>query len=86
RDSFLNFAVEHYAESSADEMGYTVDTLLESLADNDMNGFFTALRSLFRSRVGIEKQAKQEYHQLQEELTGVDQANTYCPPYRTGQL
>ena len=49
RDSFLNFAVEHYAESSADEMGYTVDTLLESLADNDMNGFFTALRSLFSS-------------------------------------
>jgi hypothetical protein len=49
RDSFLNFAVEHYAESSADEMGYTVDTLLESLANNNMEDFFTTLRSLFSS-------------------------------------
>ncbi|MCI5164368.1 MAG: hypothetical protein D3917_20635, partial [Candidatus Electrothrix sp. AX5] len=49
RDSFLNFAVEHYAKSSADEMSYIVDNLLESLADNDMECFFSALRSLFSS-------------------------------------
>ena len=49
RDSFLNFAVEHYANSSSDEMEYIVDTLLEALDQNDMKSFFTALQSLFSS-------------------------------------
>jgi len=49
RDSFLDFAVEHYANSSTDEMAYIVDTLLEALYQNDMKSFFTALQSLFSS-------------------------------------
>ena len=49
RDSFLNFAVEHYANSSSREMGHIVGVLLDSLACNDIKGFFDALHSLFAS-------------------------------------
>ena len=49
RDSFLDFAVEHYANSSTDEMVYIVDNLLEALYQNDMKSFFTALKALFSS-------------------------------------
>ncbi|MCI5223389.1 MAG: hypothetical protein D3924_12120 [Candidatus Electrothrix sp. AR4] len=49
RDSFLNFAVEHYADSSSDEMSYIVDNLLESLHANDIECFFTTLQALFSS-------------------------------------
>ncbi|MCI5163320.1 MAG: hypothetical protein D3917_15130 [Candidatus Electrothrix sp. AX5] len=49
RDSFLNFAVEHYADSSPDEMSYIVDLLLEALARNEMERFLPALQALFSS-------------------------------------
>jgi hypothetical protein len=49
RDSFLNFAVEHYADSSPDEMSYIVELLLEALARNEMERFLTALQALFSS-------------------------------------
>ncbi|WP_339134994.1 MAG: AAA family ATPase [Candidatus Electrothrix sp. GW3-4] len=49
RDSFLDFAVEHYADSSRDEMGSVVEMLLEALEQNDMQIFFTALQALFSS-------------------------------------
>ena len=49
RDSFLDFAVEHYADSSRDEMGSVVEMLLEALEQNDMRIFFTALQALFSS-------------------------------------
>jgi hypothetical protein len=49
RDSFLDFTIEHYADSSQDEMGSVVEMLLEALEHNDMRIFFTALQSLFSS-------------------------------------
>ncbi|RWX51744.1 PD-(D/E)XK nuclease superfamily protein [Candidatus Electrothrix marina] len=49
RDSFLNFAVEHYADSSPDEMSYITELLLEALACNEMERFLTALQALFSS-------------------------------------
>ncbi len=49
RDSFLNFAVKHYANSSAKEMSYIVDSLRDALEHNDIQSFFTALQSLFSS-------------------------------------
>ncbi|MCI5145751.1 MAG: AAA family ATPase [Candidatus Electrothrix sp. AR3] len=49
RDSFLNFAVEHYADSSSDEMSYIVELLLEALARNEMEHFLSALQALFSS-------------------------------------
>ena len=49
REAFLNFAVEHYANNSPDEMAYIVDMLLESLTQNDINSFFTTLKALFSS-------------------------------------
>ncbi len=49
RDSFLNFAVEHYADSSPDEMSYIVELLLEALARNEMERFLPALQAQFSS-------------------------------------
>jgi hypothetical protein len=49
RESFLNFAVEHYAGSSSQEMSYIVDTLVDALAHNDIKSFFAAIRALFSS-------------------------------------
>lgn len=48
-DAFLNFAVEHYANSSRKEMTYIVDSLVEGLTHNDIQSFFTALQALFSS-------------------------------------
>ncbi len=61
RDSFLNFAVEHYANSSPDEMEYIVDTLLEALEQNDMQSFFTALQALFSSITVRQLEKVKEY-------------------------
>ncbi|MDM8521375.1 PD-(D/E)XK nuclease domain-containing protein, partial [Anaerolineales bacterium HSG6] len=49
RDSFLNFAVEHYANSSPDDMEYIVDTLITALNQNKIKRFFTTLQALFSS-------------------------------------
>jgi len=49
RDSFLNFAVENYADTSQDEMEYIVDILLDAVNQNNMKDFFSALQSLFSS-------------------------------------
>ena len=49
RDSFLDFAVEHYADSSRDEMSYIVEMLLEALALNEMERFLKPLQALFSS-------------------------------------
>ncbi len=48
-DSFLDFAVENYANSSLNEMENIVDTLLEALEQNDIKSFFTTFRALFSS-------------------------------------
>ncbi len=61
RDSFLDFAVEHYADSSQDEMEYIVDTLLEALDQNDMESFFTAMQSLFSSITVKQLEKVKEY-------------------------
>ena len=61
RDSFLDFAVEHYANSSTDEMTYVVDTLTEALDNKDMQSFFTALQSLFSSITVKQLEKVKEY-------------------------
>ena len=49
RESFLNFAVNNYADTSTQEMEYIIDLLIKALKENDMQSFFTALQSLFSS-------------------------------------
>ncbi len=61
RDSFLDFAVEHYADSSADEMEHIVDTLLEALAENELASFFGALQALFSSITVKQLEKVKEY-------------------------
>jgi hypothetical protein len=61
RDSFLDFAVEQYADSSTDEMGYTVDSLLEALEQNALQDFFTALQALFSSIAVKQLEKVKEY-------------------------
>ena len=60
-DSFLDFIVEHYANSSSDEMEYIVDTLHEALEQNDMKSFFTALQSLFSSITSKQLEKVKDY-------------------------
>ncbi|MCI5137192.1 MAG: AAA family ATPase, partial [Candidatus Electrothrix sp. AR1] len=48
-DSFLNFAAEHYAGASQDEMGGIVEMLREALEQNDVQSFFISLQALFSS-------------------------------------
>lgn len=68
RDSFLNFAVEHYANSTSDEMDYIVDSLVSALHNNNMNEFLTSLKSLFSSITAkqLDKVKKYEgfYHSI----------------------
>ncbi len=61
RDSFFNFAVEHYANSTSDEMEYIVDSLIEALNNNDMNCFITALSALFSSITAKQLDKVKEY-------------------------
>ena len=61
RESFLDFAVEHYANSSQNEMEYIVDTLIESLDSNDLQSFFTSLQSLFSSITVKQLEKVKEY-------------------------
>jgi len=61
RDSFLNFAVKHYANSSAKEMGYIVDSLRDALEHKDIQSFFTALQSLFSSITVKQLEKVKEY-------------------------
>ncbi len=49
REAFLDFAVEHYVNSTPSEMATIVDALIDALDQNDMKSFFTALQSLFSS-------------------------------------
>jgi hypothetical protein len=61
RDSFLDFAVEHYADSSPGEMEYIVDMLIEALDRNDIQSFFKALQSLFSSITVKQLEKVKEY-------------------------
>ncbi len=61
RVTFLDFAVEHYANSSLSEMENIVDTLLEALDQNDMQSFFTALQALFSSITVRQLEKVKEY-------------------------
>jgi hypothetical protein len=61
RDSFLDFAVEHYANSSTDEMTYIVETLTEALENKDIKSFFTALHSLYSSITVKQLEKVKEY-------------------------
>mgnify|MGYP005631339767 CR=1 FL=1 len=61
RDSFLDFAVEHYANSSPDEMEHIVNMLIEALKQNDMKSFFTALQALFSSITVKQLEKVKEY-------------------------
>ncbi|MDM8520338.1 AAA family ATPase [Anaerolineales bacterium HSG6] len=49
RDSFLDVAVENYANSTLYEMETIVDGLLAALTHNDMQSFFNTLYTLFSS-------------------------------------
>lgn len=49
RESFVNFAVEYYANSSPGDMALTVEALVESLQDQDFEQFTTIFKSLFSS-------------------------------------
>jgi hypothetical protein len=60
-ESFLDFAVEHYADSSPGEMEHIVDILIEALEHNDMKSFFTALQSLFSSITVKQLEKVKEY-------------------------
>lgn len=48
-DSFMDFAVERYANSSPEEMEYIVNSLVEALEQNDVQRFFITLQALFSS-------------------------------------
>ncbi|MCP4752788.1 MAG: AAA family ATPase, partial [Proteobacteria bacterium] len=61
RDSFLEYAVENYANSSSESMEYIVDSLIESLHQNDMESFFTGLKSLFSSITVKQLEKVKEY-------------------------
>ncbi len=61
RDSFLDFAVKHYANSSLYEMEHIVDTLLEALDQNDLESFFTTLQALFSSITVKQLEKVKEY-------------------------
>jgi hypothetical protein len=61
RESFLNFAVYNYADSSSEEMEYIVDQLVEGLNRNDMENFFKALQSLFSSITVKQLEKVKEY-------------------------
>jgi hypothetical protein len=61
QDAFLDFAVEHYADSSPDEMEYIVDALIESLEQNDIQSFFTAMQALFSSITVKQLEKVKEY-------------------------
>ena len=61
RDSFLDFAVEQYADSSPGEMEYIVDALLEALDQNDIQSFFISLQSLFSSITVKQLEKVKEY-------------------------
>jgi hypothetical protein len=61
RDSFLDFAVENYANSLTDEMTYIAETLTESLDNKDIKSFFTALQSLFSSITVKQVEKVKEY-------------------------
>ena len=61
RESFLNFAVYNYADSSSEEMEYIVDELTEALNRNDMESFFKALQSLFSSITVKQLEKVKEY-------------------------
>lgn len=49
REAFVHFAVEHYANSSQGDMSLSVDALVESLTEHDLERFTTILKSLFSS-------------------------------------
>ncbi len=61
QDAFLDFAVEHYADSSPDEMEYIVDALVEALEQNDIQSFFTAMQALFSSITVKQLEKVKEY-------------------------
>lgn len=61
RDSFFNFAVEHYANSTSNEMEYIVDSLVDALHNNHMDGFLTTLKSLFSSITAKQLDKVKEY-------------------------
>ena len=61
RDSFLDFAVEHYANSSFDEMAYIVETLKDSLHNKDIQSFFTVIHSLFSPITSKQLEKVKEY-------------------------
>jgi hypothetical protein len=61
RDSFLNFAVKHYANSSAKEMGYIVDNLRDALIMTDAFVYVMEFK-MGKAEAAIEQIKKRKYH------------------------
>lgn len=61
RDSFLQFVVRNYADSSIDEMEFTVDSLSKALENNQTEIFFKTLQSLIASITAKQLEKVQTY-------------------------
>ena len=61
RDSFVNFAVEHYANSSSNEMEHVVAILNNALKQNDIKSFFISFQALFASITVKQLEKVKEY-------------------------
>ena len=60
-ESFLDFMVTHYADSSPEEMEHFVDKLINGLKQNDIKSFFTAFQALFSSITVKQLEKVKEY-------------------------
>ncbi len=61
RESFLDFMVKNYADSSVEEVNHIVESLTEALRINDISSFFESLRALFSSITVKQLEKVKEY-------------------------